>query len=89
MRMALSAEGKTVRRMFVWVGTRVALIAIAVGALAAVALTKYIQTPLIDLDSLMSPRSRGICGVVRRCVAGVLHSGAAGGTGGSGGGVAE
>ena len=52
VRMALGAEGKTVRRMFVWEGTRVTLIAIAVGALAAVALTKYIQTLLFNVGRL-------------------------------------
>ena len=52
VRMALGAEAKTVRRMFVWEGARVALIAIAVGALAAVALTKYIQTLLFNVGRL-------------------------------------
>jgi ABC-type antimicrobial peptide transport system permease subunit len=49
VRMALGAEAKTVRRMFVWQGGRVALIGIVVGALAALALTKYIQTLLFNI----------------------------------------
>jgi predicted permease len=52
VRMALGAEAKTVRRMFVWHGGRVALIGIVVGALAAVALTKYIQTLLFNVGRL-------------------------------------
>ena len=52
VRMALGAEAATVRRMFVWQGGRVALIGILVGALAAVAATKYIQTLLFDVGRL-------------------------------------
>jgi putative ABC transport system permease protein len=52
VRMALGAEAKTVRRMFVWQGGRVALIGIVVGVLAAVGLTKYIQTLLFDVGRL-------------------------------------
>ena len=52
VRMALGAEAKTVRRMFVWQGGRVALIGIGVGMLAAFALTKYIQTLLFDVGRL-------------------------------------
>jgi putative ABC transport system permease protein len=49
VRMALGAEAKSVRRMFVWQGGRVALIGIAVGLLVAVALTKYVQTLLYNV----------------------------------------
>src|SRR4030095_8695633 len=52
IRMALGAEAKTVRRMFVWQGTRVALVGVVVGALAAVVLTRYIQTLLFGVGRL-------------------------------------
>ena len=52
VRMALGAEAKTVRRMFVWQGGRVALVGVIVGTLAAVALTTYIETLLFDVGRL-------------------------------------
>ena len=52
VRMALGAEAKTVRWMFVWQGGRVALLGVVVGALAAVALTTYIQTLLFGVGRL-------------------------------------
>ena len=52
VRMALGAEAKTVRRMFVWQGGRVALVGIVVGTLAAVGLTKYISTLLFNVGRL-------------------------------------
>src|SRR5688500_8589740 len=52
VRMALGAEASTVRRMFVWQGGRVALVGIVVGTLAAVALTRYIQTLLFNVGRL-------------------------------------
>ena len=52
VRIALGAEAKTVRRMVVWQGGQVALIGAAVGVLAAVGLTKYIQTLLFDVHRL-------------------------------------
>ena len=52
VRMALGAEAKSVRRMFVWQGTRVALLGVVVGSLAAVALTRYIQTLLFGVGRL-------------------------------------
>jgi predicted permease len=52
VRMALGAEAKSVRRMFVWQGGRVALIGIAVGTLASVGLTTYIQTLLFNVGRL-------------------------------------
>ena len=52
MRMALGAEAKTVRRMFVWQGARVALLGVVVGVLAAVGLTRYIQTLLFGVERL-------------------------------------
>jgi predicted permease len=52
VRMALGADAKSVRRMFVWQGARVALLGVVVGALAAVGLTRYIQTLLFDVGRL-------------------------------------
>jgi predicted permease len=52
IRMALGAEAKTVRRMFVWQGGRVALVGIVVGMLAAVTLTTYIKTLLFNVGRL-------------------------------------
>jgi ABC-type antimicrobial peptide transport system permease subunit len=52
VRMALGAESKAVRRMFVWQGTRVALLGIVLGALAAVALTRNIQSLLFGVGRL-------------------------------------
>ena len=50
--MALGADAKTVRRMFVWQGAQVALLGAIVGVLAAVGLTRYIQTLLFDVQRL-------------------------------------
>ena len=50
VRMALGAEAKSVRRMFVWQGGRVAVAGIVVGLLAALALTTYIQTLLFNVQ---------------------------------------
>jgi predicted permease len=55
VRMALGAEARTVRRMFVWQGARVALLGIVVGTLAAVALTRNIQTLLFGVGRLDAP----------------------------------
>jgi|SoiMethySBSTD1v2_1073268.scaffolds.fasta_scaffold10766_4 putative ABC transport system permease protein len=52
VRMALGAEAKTVRRMFVWQGGQVALLGVVVGVVAAIGLTKYIQTLLFDIGRL-------------------------------------
>jgi predicted permease len=52
VRMALGAEARTVRRMFMWQGAQVAVLGVVVGALAAVGLTKYIQTLLFDVERL-------------------------------------
>jgi predicted permease len=52
VRMALGAEAKTVRRMFLQQGGQVALLGVVVGALAAVGLTRYIQTLLFDVKPL-------------------------------------
>jgi predicted permease len=52
VRMALGAEAKTVRRMFVWQGGRVALVGIVVGTLAALWLTRYISTLLFNVGRL-------------------------------------
>jgi predicted permease len=52
VRMALGAEAKTVRRLFVWQGGRVALVGIIVGTLAAAGLTRYIATLLFNVGRL-------------------------------------
>jgi len=52
VRMALGAEASAVRRMFIWQGTRVALIGLVVGVLAAVGLTRYVQTLLFGVERL-------------------------------------
>ncbi|HEX6316542.1 MAG TPA: ADOP family duplicated permease, partial [Gemmatimonadaceae bacterium] len=52
VRMALGAEAKSVLRMFVWEGGRVALAGIVVGTLAAVGLTTYITTLLFNVGRL-------------------------------------
>jgi predicted permease len=52
VRMALGAQAATVRWMFVWQGTRVALLGMLVGLLAAMGLTTYIQTLLYGVRRL-------------------------------------
>lgn len=52
VRMALGAEAKTVRRMFVRQGGQVAIAGIVLGAVAAVGLTTYIQTLLFGVGRL-------------------------------------
>ena len=80
VRMALGAEAKTVRWMFVWQGARLALLGVIVGALAAVALTRYIQTLLFAVgrrapgrDGVRRNVRRDACRRARR----ELHTGAA------------
>jgi predicted permease len=64
VRMALGAEASAVRRMFVWQGTRVALLGVAVGALAAVALTRYIETLLFGVGRLDAMAFAGMSAVM-------------------------
>ena len=64
VRMALGAEAKTVRRMFVWQGGRVALIGIVAGTLAAVGLTTYIKTLLFDVGRLDMPAFAAMAAVM-------------------------
>ena len=52
VRMALGAEPNTVRRMFMWQGARVTLLGVLIGVLAAVGLTKYVQTLLYGVERL-------------------------------------
>jgi predicted permease len=52
VRMALGAEAKTVRRMFVRQGGQVALTGVVVGVLVAVGLTTYIQALLFGVEPL-------------------------------------
>jgi putative ABC transport system permease protein len=64
VRMALGAEAKTVRRMFVWQGTRLALLGVVVGAVAAGALTRYIQTLLFGVGRLDAIAFAGMSAVM-------------------------
>jgi predicted permease len=64
VRMALGAEAKTVRRMFVWQGGRVALAGIVVGTLTAVGLTTYIQTLLFNVGRLDALAFAGMSAVM-------------------------
>ena len=64
VRMALGAEPRSVRRMFVWQGTRVALVGVVVGVLAAVALTRYVQTLLFGVGSLDATAFAGMSAVM-------------------------
>jgi predicted permease len=52
VRMALGAQARSVRWMFVRQGGQVALVGVFVGIVAAVALTKYIQTLLFNVGRL-------------------------------------
>jgi putative ABC transport system permease protein len=64
VRMALGAEAKTVRRMFVWQGVRVALVGLFVGLLAAFGLTTYIQTLLFGVERLDVTAFAGVSAVM-------------------------
>ena len=50
--MALGAQAGTVRWMFVRQGGQVALVGVVAGVLGALALTKYIQTLLFNVQRL-------------------------------------
>jgi ABC-type antimicrobial peptide transport system permease subunit len=52
VRMALGAEGGVVRRMVVAQGGRVALIGVAVGVLASIGLTRYLENLLFGVEPL-------------------------------------
>ena len=52
VRMALGAEASAVRRMFIWQGTRMTLAGYSIGVLAAVGLTRYVQTLLYGVERL-------------------------------------
>ena len=78
VRMALGAEAKSVRRMFVWQGTRVALVGVVVGALAAVALTRYVQTLFFGVGQPgRDGVRRHVCRDAGRGAHRELHAGAA------------
>jgi predicted permease len=64
VRMALGAEAASVRRMFVWQGTRVALLGVIGGALAAVILTRNIQTLLFGVGRLDAMTFAGMSAVM-------------------------
>jgi predicted permease len=52
VRMALGAEASAVRRLFLWQGTRMTVAGVLIGVLAAVGLTKYVQTLLYGVERL-------------------------------------
>jgi predicted permease len=52
VRMALGAEPKAVRRMFIWQGARVTLLGVLIGVVAAMGLTRYMQTFLFGIQRL-------------------------------------
>jgi putative ABC transport system permease protein len=64
VRMALGAEANSVRRMFVWQGARLALLGVVAGGLAAVVLTRYIQTLLFDVGRLDTIAFAGMSAVM-------------------------
>ena len=64
VRMALGAQANSVRWMFVRQGGEVALIGVVVGVLAAVGLTKYIQTLLFGVQRLDVPAFAGMAAVM-------------------------
>ena len=86
VRMALGAEAESVRWMFVRQGGQVALVGVVVGVLAAVALTKYIQTLLFGVQRLdVTGIRRHVCRDARGRAARELRPGAARLACGSGG----
>jgi len=64
VRMALGAEANSVRRMFVWQGTRMALLGVIAGTLAAVGLTRYVQTLLYGVKPLDAVAFAGMAAVM-------------------------
>ena len=64
VRMALGAEANVVRRMFIWQGTRVTLIGVLVGVVAAVGMTKYVQALLYGVERLDVTAFAGMSGVM-------------------------
>lgn len=52
VRLALGAEPGNVRRMFIWQGTRVTLLGVLVGVLAAAGFTRYVQALLYGVERL-------------------------------------
>ena len=64
VRMALGAEARVVRRMFIWQGTRVTLAGVIVGVAAAVGLTTYVQTLLYGVERLDLTAFAGMSGVM-------------------------
>jgi putative ABC transport system permease protein len=64
VRMALGAEASAVRRMFIWQGTRMTVVGVIVGVLAAVVLTKYVQTLLYGVQRLDPAAFAGMSAVM-------------------------
>jgi predicted permease len=64
VRMALGAEAGAVRRMFIWQGTRVALLGVVIGVAAAVGLTRYVQVLLYGVEPLDAGAFAGMSAVM-------------------------
>ena len=64
VRMALGAEGRTVRRMVVAQGARVALLGVAIGVVAALGLTRYIKSLLFGVQPLDAPSFAAVSAVM-------------------------
>jgi ABC-type lipoprotein release transport system permease subunit len=64
VRIALGAEAKAVRRMFVRQGGQVALAGVVVGVLVAVALTTSLQALLFGVEPLDVPAFAGMSAVM-------------------------
>jgi predicted permease len=64
VRMALGAEARTVRRMFIWQGARVTLAGVSVGLLTAIGLTRYVQALLFGVQRFDLPAFAGMSAVM-------------------------
>ncbi len=64
VRMALGAEPRAVRRMFIWQGTRVTLIGVLAGVLAAIGFTNYVRTLLYGVERLDTAAFAGMSAVM-------------------------
>jgi ABC-type antimicrobial peptide transport system permease subunit len=64
VRIALGAEARAVRRMVVAQGGRVALLGVAVGVLAALALTRFIESLLFGVKPVDALTYTGVAAVM-------------------------
>jgi ABC-type antimicrobial peptide transport system permease subunit len=64
VRMALGAEASAVRRMFMWQGTRMTVVGVVIGVLAAAGLTTYVQTLLYGINRLDATAFAGMSAVM-------------------------